>query len=179
VSAQLVKWAQINEPPLPAVGWDPTAKNAFSRTPSVYKPPPTLTLSPTTTPAPHPPCPPAPPSLPQLLLRSSSAPPDSAAVSGVAMPPGVADNPDGGGGGAPAAQLSRLLVGGAPAPRPAAASSTPPTVLPRGRLPGLRLLLRRRRRPHLSQEAGPLRRAATCPSGGSGSRSLASRGRPI
>jgi hypothetical protein len=42
--------------------------------PSLYKPPQTLTLSPTTTPAPTPPRPPAPPSLPQLLL-SPSAPP--------------------------------------------------------------------------------------------------------
>jgi hypothetical protein len=45
VSAQLVKWAQINEPPLPAVGWDPTAKMHSAAAPSLYKPAPILTLS--------------------------------------------------------------------------------------------------------------------------------------
>jgi hypothetical protein len=37
--------AQINEPPLPAVGWDPTAKMHSAAPPPYIKPAPTLTLS--------------------------------------------------------------------------------------------------------------------------------------
>jgi hypothetical protein len=44
--------AQINEPPLPTVGWDLSAKMHSAAPPSVYKPDPTLTLSLTPTPPP-------------------------------------------------------------------------------------------------------------------------------